>query len=178
MLYYTLAFCASAKQVQRLSAYSSTSSCLQEQNCFPSWTAGVIDPGHGPVKNRPDFILYWNKLCLEGGCQIAQHYLTHPAAVYSQLCALVGLSHHHALLFSLGCRPGTFYSPALVSDILTRSHKTCHRREGGRQNARILESTHKEKQATPAAILITHNHVNAAHYTHMHACMHSVTWAL
>lgn len=44
---------------------------------------------------------------------------------------------------------------------------------GEETNARIPESTHKEKQTTPEAILITHNHVNAASpHTHTHALGH------
>lgn len=39
---------------------------------------------------------------------------------------------------------------------------------GGKTNARIPESAHKERPTTPGAILITHNHVNAAQRAHTH----------
>lgn len=78
------------------------------------------------------------------------------------------------IVLTLSSRTGTFYSPVLVSDILTRSHKTCHGRKKRRQNARIPESAHKEKQTTPVAIPITHNHVSAAHYTLL-TCMHALS---
>ena len=115
------------------------------------------------------------------GRQRAQHYLTHPAAVRSPLCALPVLSRRCALLFARQAPPpGTSSSPASVSDILTRSHKTCHWREEGRQMPESLNPLTKRKQTTPEATPITHNHVSAARHTHTHthACMLSVTCAL
>lgn len=46
-------------------------------------------------------------------------------------------------------------------------------REERRQNARIPESAHKEKQTAPVALLIAHNHVSDTHYTLL-TCMHAL----
>lgn len=45
---------------------------------------------------------------------------------------------------------------------------------GEKTNARVPECAHKEKQTIPEAIVITHNHVSAAH-THTQPCVHSCT---
>lgn len=109
-----------------------------------------------------------------GRChQRAQHYLTQLCScAFPAVCFTGIITPLCTIVRTLSSPKGTFYSPAFVSDILTRSHETCHRREREETNARIPESTHKEKQTTPEAILITHNHVNAAS-PHTHACTRS-----
>lgn len=121
-------------------------------------------------------MLYWNKLCMEEGPQKVEHYLPISAAVYSHLCALVGfITPGSTIVRILSPGAGTFYSPASVIDILTRSHKhvTGERKEDKMPASQTLPT--KESKQPPgwswshtitSTLFIMHKH------THMHAHGH------
>lgn len=104
----------------------------------PPWKAGaeVLIQATRLSKFRP--ILYriganclWKVLSESSACF---------TGIITPLCTIVR---------TLSSREGTFYSPALVSDILTRSRKTCHRREERRQMPESLNPLTKKSKRPP-----------------------------
>ncbi len=85
------------------------------------------------------------------------------ARIITPLCSIVG---------TLSSRTGTFYSPALVSDILTRSHKTCHRREERRQMPESLDSLTK-KSKRPLRLSWSHTIMSLHTHPPTHTLMHA-----
>lgn len=118
LVYLTLLSCASAKPVQSFS--DGVSSCLQEEYCFLSWTAGVLIHIGWLSKFRP--VLY----CIETNCAwrgtSESSVLSHPSCrrVLPAVCFSGFITPPCTIVHTLSSRKGTFYSPALVSDILTR----------------------------------------------------------
>lgn len=95
VLYLTLASCAIIVSIVYPLVYKSNV-------VSPSWEAGagVLIYGPGGGRNPVQFDIVLKQIAPGGGRQRARRYLTHPAGAHSQLCALPGLSHLHALLFT------------------------------------------------------------------------------
>lgn len=83
-----------------------------------------------------------------GRChQRAQHYLTQTCSCAFPAVRFTGMiTPRCTIVRTLSSPKGTLYSPAFVSDILTRSHKTCHRREERRQMPESLNPLTKKSK--------------------------------
>lgn len=114
--------------------------------------------------------------CARKGPRRAQHHLTHPAAVYSHLCALVGfITPGSTVVHTISPRAGAFYSPASVSDILTRSHK---RVTGERKEDKMPESSTLPTRDSKRPLWRPRSHtimsLQLIMHTPSHACTHLV----
>lgn len=124
------------------------SSCCTRAIVFPHTNDWGIDPGHKAVKHQPNLLLYRMKLYPESSA------LSHPppASMHSHMCALGGGGFNTpacTVVHTPSSRSGTFYSPAVVSDILTRRYKSCLQRDRRKQKPEPPSPLGKKKQNHP-----------------------------